>query len=162
MRLLARWGDKNMKTLKVVSKAFQENGNIPAKYTCEGENASPPLEVQGIPQEAKTLVLIMDDPDAPVGVWNHWIKWNIPVTGETISFEENVEPAGISGKNSGGSFSYQGPCPPDREHRYFFKFYALDSELNLLKGSVKKEVERVMESHIIASGELVGKYNRTK
>jgi hypothetical protein len=151
-----------MKTLKITSSAFEANGIIPSKYTCDGENASPPLEVQGIPKEAMTLVLIVDDSDAPAGVWDHWVKWDIPITGETMLFEERKEPAGVSGKNSGGSLSYQGPCPPDREHRYFFKIYALDSKLNLPKGSNKKEVEKTMEKHILASGELIGRYNRPR
>lgn len=153
---------KIMQTLKISSPVFETNGIIPSKYTCDGINISPPFLIENIPAEAKTLVLIMDDPDAPMGVWDHWIKWNIPVMGETMSFEEGKEPPGISGKNSSGKLSYQGPCPPDREHRYFFKIYALDSELDLPEGTNKQEIERAIESYIIASGELMGKYDRVK
>lgn len=153
---------KIMQTLKITSSAFETGGIIPPKYTCDGININPPLIIEGIPKEAKTLVLIMDDPDAPMGVWDHWIKWNIPVVGETMSFEEEKEPSGISGKNSSGGLSYQGPCPPDKEHRYFFKIYALDSELDLPGGANKQEVERAMENYVIASGELMGKYDRIK
>jgi len=153
---------KNMQTLKITSSVFEENKIIPPKYTCDGENINPPLEISGIPENSKSLVLIMNDPDAPMGVWDHWIKWNIPVTGESMVFGEGEEPAGISGKNSGGKFSYQGPCPPNGEHRYFFKIYALNSTLNLPEGSGRKETEKAMGAYIIASGELMGRYNRTK
>ena len=149
-----------MKTLKIISEAFEENGSIPSKYTCDGMNINPPLEVQGIPKGAKTLVLIVDDPDAPAGVWVHWIKWNIKATGETTLFEEGKEPAGVSGKNSSGGLSYEGPCPSNGEHRYFFKVYALDSEINLPEGLNKREVVNAMENYIIASGELAGRYDR--
>ncbi len=159
-----------METLKISSKAFEEGGNIPPRYTCDGDDVSPLLRIQGIPEKAKTLVLIMDDPDIPdsvkqsrgIDVFDHWVKWDIPVTGDTMIFEEGQEPSGVSGKNSSGELSYHGPCPPDREHRYFFKIYALDSELGLKEGASQKEVERAMQGHIIASGGLMGRYNRQK
>ncbi|MEM4246097.1 MAG: YbhB/YbcL family Raf kinase inhibitor-like protein [Candidatus Bathyarchaeia archaeon] len=142
--------------LRVTSPAFESNGYIPAKYTCDGEDVNPPLKVEGIPAEAKSLVLIVDDPDAPMGTWDHWVVWNIPVT-ETI--KENDVP-GIEGMNDFRRRSYGGPCPPSGVHRYFFKVYALDTTLDLPTSSRKRDVERAMERHILAMGELVGLYKR--
>lgn len=148
--------------MKLSSPAFENNGNIPAKYTCDGENISPPLKIEGIPSSAKSLVLIMDDPDAvPVAgkVWDHWVVWNIKVDTKTIA--ENSVPAGsIIGKNTRGVLGYGGPCPPDREHRYFFKLYALDAQLDLKEGATKAEVEKAMEGHTISKAELLGRYSR--
>lgn len=152
--------DTNMQKLKISSSAFEESGNIPSKYTCDGVNIVPPLQISDIPAEARSLAIIMDDPDTAMGTFVHWVKWNIPVK-ETRT-EEGVEPSGVSGKGDRGKTNYLGPCPPDGEHRYFFKVYALDSELNLSEGSSKAELLKAMESHVIASGELMGKYARIK
>ena len=145
-----------MKKLSVESPAFENNKFIPAKYTCDRDDVNPPLVIKGIPEEAKTLVLIVDDPDAPMGTWNHWIVWNIPPTGK---IEENTVP-GIEGVNTARKVSYGGPCPPYGTHRYFFIVYALDTKLSLNPDSKKKEVEKKMETHILATGELVGLYRR--
>ena len=147
-----------MKKLSVESHAFENNKLIPAKYTCDGDDVNPPLIIEGIPEEAKTLALIVDDPDAPMGTWDHWIVWNIPPTGK---IEENTVP-GTEGMNTARKHSYGGPCPPYGTHRYFFKVYALDTKLTLNPDSKKKDVEKAMESHILAKGELVGLYRRSR
>ncbi len=147
--------------MKIISAKFENGGLIPAKYTCNGENISPPLEFVDVPEEAVSLVLIMDDPDVPVvvrddGVWDHWVKFNIPPSIRMI--EEGEEPEGVSGMGTGGNLGYYGPCPPDRQHRYFFKLYALDTKLDLPEGVTKKEVENAMAEHIIDQAELIGLY----
>jgi len=144
--------------LRVRSVAFSHGGQIPPKYTCEGENINPPLEVSGYPSDTKSLALIVEDPDAPRGVYDHWIVWNIPPS-EGIA--ENSRP-GIGGKNSFGNTGYGGPCPPSGSHRYFFKVYALDSELDIQAGSDKKTLEEAMKQHVVASGELMGHYQKKK
>lgn len=159
-------GESNEK-MELKSSVFENNGKIPSKYTCDSENVNPPLIISEVPDNAKSLVLIMDDPDIPnfvkeqrgIDVFVHWVVFNIP--SKTTLIEEGKEPEGILGNNSGGSLGYTGPCPPDAEHRYFFKLYALDTELDLPKGSGKKEVEAAMQGHIIEQTELVGKYERT-
>lgn len=149
-----------MKQLKVTSPAFKDNGFIPAKYTCDGENVNPPLQIENIPEGTKTLVLIMDDPDAPSCTWDHWIVWNIlPESKAFMYIKENSVP-GIQGLNSFGKHSYGGPCPPSGTHRYFFKVYALDTELKIELNSRKKGVEEAMEEHILAKGEIIGLYRR--
>lgn len=145
-----------MKELKISSPAFGNNESIPAKYTCDGDDVTPPLKIEGIPQETQSVTLIVDDPDAPMGTWDHWIVWNISPK-ETI--EENSVP-GIEGMNDFQKTSYGGPCPPSGTHRYFFKVYALDKKLELDSNSKKKDVEKAMEGHIIAKGELIGLYSR--
>ena len=152
--------------MNLTSPAFPPNGKIPRKYTCDGENSSPPLEITEVPPEAQSLVLIMDDPDIPeaakqnyhIEVWDHWVVFNIPP--ETRSILVGKNPPGALGKNTRGNQAYGGPCPPDREHRYFFKLYALDTILNLKTGATKKEVESAMPGHIIAQAELMGRYRR--
>ena len=115
------------------------------------------MTIEGVPEETKTLVLIVDDPDAPMGTWDHWIVWNIPPTSK---IEENTVP-GTEGMNDFRRRSYGGPCPPYGTHRYFFKVYALDTQLDLKSNSTKKDVEKAMEGHILAEGELVGLYRRS-
>ncbi|MES2121427.1 MAG: YbhB/YbcL family Raf kinase inhibitor-like protein [Chlamydiota bacterium] len=149
--------------MELKSSAFTPSGKIPAKFSCDGENISPELLISGVPAEAKSLVLIMDDPDVPESVrqermWDHWVVFNIPP--ETKRIPENTEPPGVGGKNTGGDLGYQGPCPPDREHRYFFKLYALDCKLDLAQGATKKEVEQAMEDHVLAETQLMGRYKR--
>ncbi|MBS3169406.1 YbhB/YbcL family Raf kinase inhibitor-like protein [Candidatus Woesearchaeota archaeon] len=154
--------------MKLISPAFEANGEIPSKYTCDGNNISIPLTFENVPPEIKSLVLIMDDPDIPkvakknfkIEVWDHWIVFNIPP--DIAGFTEGKTPPGIVGKNTRGSNAYGGPCPPDREHRYFFKLYALDVMLDLDSTATKKEVEKAMEGHIVAKAELVGRYERKK
>jgi len=144
--------------LKVRSVAFTHGGYIPPKYTCEGENVNPPLEISDLPENTQSLALIVEDPDAPRGTYDHWIAWNIPPR-EAIS--ENSRP-GIRGKNSFGNTEYGGPCQPWGSHRYFFKVYALDSDLNIQAGSDKKILEEAMKGHILGSGELMGHYQKRK
>ncbi len=152
--------------MNLTSPAFPHNGTISPKYTCDGKNLSPPLEFSAVPVKAKSLVLIMDDPDIPdfvkqkfrIEVWDHWVVFNIPP--ETRKIQEGQDPPGILGKNTSGKNMYGGPCPPDREHRYFFKLYAVDTMLDLSEGVTKPEVEKAMQGHILDKAELVGRYER--
>ena len=151
--------------MRLKSSAFQEGGIIPSVYTCEGKNMSPPLEIEGVPPTSKSLVLIMDDPDVPAFVrpdkmYDHWVVFNIPPSCNKIAV--NSPPSGVHGKNTDGKNRYIGPCPPDREHRYFFKLYALDSLLDLPVGATKDEVEEAMEGHILGSCHLMGRYEKGK
>lgn len=148
----------NNNQLKLISTVFSHNGHIPPQYTCEGKNINPPLIVENIPDGTKTLALIVEDPDAPRGVFTHWIMWNISPN-EAIAEGSNP---GISGTNSFGKRGYGGPCPPSGEHRYFFKVFALDDKLNLLAGATKEELLDAMKRHIIASAELMGVYQKQK
>ncbi len=146
-------------SLTISSTAFKNHGDMPSKYSCDGEDINPPLRISGVPLGAKSLVLIVDDPDAPVGVWNHWIVWNIPP--ETTSIKEDSVP-GIQGLNSWGRNDWGGPCPPSGTHSYMFKLYALDTELDIDAESDKVDVESAMEEHILEEAELVGKYSTIK
>ena len=148
--------------MKITSPAFQHEGKIPSKYTCDGENINPPLEFSDVPN-AKSLALIMEDPDVPKqirqdGMWNHWIVFNIPPNTKGVA--ENSQPKGTAGITTSGKLRYGGPCPPDREHRYYFKLYALDTILNLPEASTKEQVQTAMKEHIIAEAVLMGKYQR--
>lgn len=149
--------------MQFTSPEFNNNSRIPSEYTCDGKDINPPLEISGVPQGAKSLVIIMDDPDVPKhlradGMWDHWIKFNIPPT--IIKIVAGEEPKGVSGLGTSGNLQYHGPCPPDREHRYFFKLYALDSNLSLSEGVIKKEVEKAIKGHILEQAVLVGVYER--
>jgi len=147
--------------MNISSPAFTDNAAIPSKYTCDGEDINPELEISDVPEKAKSLVLIADDPDAPVGLWIHWLIWNIDP--KTTSIEENSVPDGAQeGTTSFGKTGYGGPCPPDKEHRYFFKLYALDTTLSLDSNETKEELESAMEGHIIDQTELVGLYDRPR
>jgi Raf kinase inhibitor-like YbhB/YbcL family protein len=148
--------NKNM--LEVRSTVFAHNGHIPAEYTCEGRDINPPIEVSNIPEGTKTLALVVDDPDAPKGVFDHWLVWNISPN-EAIS--EGTAP-GINGINGFGKTGYGGPCPPSGTHRYFFKVYALNTALSLETGADKKALYDAMEGHILAEGELMGLYQKRK
>ena len=146
--------------MKITSSAFQEGGNIPSKFTCDGSDTSPPLQITGVPSEAKSLVLIADDPDAPSGLFTHWLVWNIPP--QTNSISEGSAPKGVHGTNDFGKSGYKGPCPPPGTHRYSFKIFALDRELDLRGGAKRSQVDAAMKGHVIAQGELVGRYARKK
>lgn len=148
----------NDKQFRLISTVFSHNGHIPPQYTCEGENINPPLIVENIPEKTKTLALIVEDPDAPRGVFTHWIVWNI-YPNEAIAERSNP---GISGTNDFGKTGYGGPCPPSGEHRYFFRVFALDGELDLLAGSTKEELLNAMKGHIIAEADLMGLYQKHK
>ncbi len=152
--------------MKLKSSVFENNTSIPPRYTCDGENINPPLTISEIPKGTISLVLIVDDPDIPnvvkekmnIHTYDHWILFNIPP--DTTEIAENSTAHGVQGINSNGDNTYTGCCPPDKEHRYFFKLYALDTMLDLPEGSTKQEVETAMKEHIIEQTELVGKYNR--
>jgi hypothetical protein len=150
--------------ITIISSAFTEGALIPRKYTCDAEDISPDLKWSGAPKEAKSLALICDDPDAPVGTWVHWVLFNIPA-------DVTALPAGIPadaalkngarhGKNDFRKLGYGGPCPPGGTHRYFFKLYALDTLLTLESGSTKAQLLAAMKGHILAEGQLMGKYKR--
>ena len=149
------------------SPAFQPNGHIPSKYTCEGEDISPPLAWEGVPNGAKSIVLIIDDPDAPdprapKTVWVHWVVYNMPA--DTKSLPENAGKAGLphgtlDGLKDFKKTGYGGPCPPIGRHRYFHKLYALDTKLDL-KGATKTQIERAMQGHVLANAELIGTYQK--
>jgi Raf kinase inhibitor-like YbhB/YbcL family protein len=144
--------------LDVYSTAFRDGEMIPSQYTCDGQNINPPLDIANIPEVAKSLVLIVDDPDAPRGDWVHWLVWNIPVTHHIG--ENKIH--GIEGMNDFRQQHYGGPCPPSGTHRYFFKVYALDALLDLPAATGKQQLEKAMSEHIIGFGELVGLYSRSK
>jgi len=144
--------------MKVTSSAFQQGGNIPSKFTCDGADTSPPLQITGVPSEAKSLVLISDDPDAPSGLFTHWVVWNIPP--HTSSIAEGSVPNAVQGTNDFGKSGYGGPCPPSGTHRYYFKLFALDHELDLRSGAKRNQLDAAMKGHVIAQGELMGRYSR--
>ncbi|MGM0381359.1 MAG: YbhB/YbcL family Raf kinase inhibitor-like protein [bacterium] len=152
--------------MKLTSSAFSHGRSIPAKYTCDGADVSPPLQVDEVPDTAQTLALVVDDPDAPGGTFDHWLLWNLPPgtdeLPEGIEQTEKVDKlaGALQGRNDFGQPGYRGPCPPGGEHRYRFKLYALSETLDLSAGSKKSELQGVMEGKILAQTELVGKYSR--
>ena len=144
-----------MSKLIVKSPSFEANTKIPKKYTCEGDSINPALTIECVPSQTKSIALIMDDPDAVSGTFDHWIMWNIPPT--TSKIEENSAP-GIEGLNSGRRPGYYPPCPPSGSHRYIFKIYALDQTLNLSSSTKKADLQAAIKGHILAEGELIGLY----
>ncbi len=152
----------NNEQFKLKSSAFKEGDLMPAKYTCDGDDVNPLLEVRNAPPEAVSLALVVDDPDASRGVpWDHWLVWNISPKTQYIS-EDNLPSDAAQGKNSWGKLRYGGPCPPKGKpaHHYVFTLYALDTMLALPAGGTKEELLREMEKHIIAHTSLVGMYAR--
>ena len=143
--------------MKITSPAFAHNAMIPKKYTCQGKDISPPLAISDIPEGTVSLALILDDPDAPRITWDHWIIWNIKPTRE---IKEDSTP-GTQGENSWGRQDYGGPCPPSGTHRYFFKLYAINSEMDLPAGATKAELEAAMKGHILEQAELIGLYQKS-
>ncbi len=156
-------GGKEMK-IEIKSSAFENEGMIPRKYTCDGENISPPLSWSSVPEGTKSLALICDDPDAPFITFVHWVIFNIPPNiyelSEGIPSEKVLENGAKQGKNDFENIGYGGPCPPFGTHRYYFKIYALDTVLDLEPGIKKKQLLKAMEGHILAEGQLMGKYKR--
>ena len=149
--------------MKIISKEFEYGSYIPQKFTCNDENINPELEFVDVPEEAKSLVLIFDDPDVPEvlredRIFDHWLLFNIPV--DTKKIEENSI-VGVSGINTRGGLNYIGPCPPDTIHRYFFRLYALNKELELDEGATKEKIYNAMEENIIAKAVLVGLYEQS-
>ena len=148
----------------LTSTAFAEGESIPRKYTCDGENISPPLQWRDVPEGTRSFALVADDPDAPGGTWDHWLLYNLPA--EARSLPEGVPPdAELSdssrhGQNSWPQLGYGGPCPPSGTHRYFFKLYALDTVLELDAGANKERLSQAMEGHVLAEAELMGTYAR--
>ncbi len=151
--------------MKITSSAFKDGEKIPSKYTCDGQGINPPISFQEVPKNSKSLVLIMDDHDVPKnlrkdGIWDHWTLFNIDPT--TTAIAENNSPKSNVGVSTGGVLGYEGACPPDREHRYIFKLFALDTKLDLKEGCTKTEVEKAMKGHIIDQAQLLGRYERGK
>jgi Raf kinase inhibitor-like YbhB/YbcL family protein len=152
-------------TLSVSSSAFKEGDKIPAKYSCDGQDISPPLAWGEPPQGIRAFALITDDPDAPGGVFTHWVLFNLPANirqlGEGTPAQERLPDGALQGKNGFGRIGYSGPCPPrGRAHRYFFTIYALDKSLDLKPGASKKQLLDAMKGHILAQGQLIGTYQR--
>jgi Raf kinase inhibitor-like YbhB/YbcL family protein len=142
-----------------IKSVFGNKERIPEKYTCDGKNISPPLEISELPEETKSLVLIVEDPDAPYQTFVHWVVWNIEVNDKTAKIEEGKNP-GIQGFNSADELKYFPPCPPSGTHRYFFKIYALNKMLNLEEGATRNELEEAMTHHLLEKGEIIGLYSR--
>lgn len=149
-------GEKGGRSTKLTATEFKNNELMPKKFTCEGDDINPALVIEGVPSNTKSLALIMDDPDAPMGTWVHWVVFNIPVINR---IEENSIP-GRQGSNNSGRNDYHGPCPPSGTHRYFFKIYALDKELDLAIGASKGELEKAIPGHILDKAELIGLYKK--
>ena len=146
-------------TIQITSTAFSEGGKIPRMYSCDDQNVSPPLSWTGVPTSTVSLALIMDDPDAPSGTWLHWVLYNLPP--DLSSLEQGKTGIGMDGKNDFNRQGYGGPCPPrGSTHRYYIKLYALDSRLDLKSGATKAQLESAMRGHILAQGQLIGKYSR--
>ena len=150
--------------IKLTSTAFKEGQTIPRTYTCDGVNVSPPLEWSGVPKSARTLAIVADDPDAPAGMWVHWVIYNLPADNiglvENLPATEKLAAGGFQGLNDFEKIGYGGPCPPSGTHRYFFKIYALDIELPLKPGATKAELMKALEGHIVLQGQLMGTYSR--
>ena len=145
-------------SISITSPAFQAGGDIPAKFTCNGTNVSPELQISGVPNEAKSLVLIVDDPDAPRGLFTHWIVWNIDPKTTRIA-EKSAPAAAVQGTNDFGKSNYGGPCPPSGTHSYFFKIFALDTKLELRSSAHRAELDAAMRGHILAQGVLMARYS---
>lgn len=152
--------------ITVTSPVFEDGGMIPKEYTCDGEDISPPLNISGVPTEARSLALIADDPDAPAGTWVHWVLYNLPPgtteLPENMPVDEKIQNGAKHGVTDFGRFGYGGPCPPSGTHRYYFKMYALDTLLNLSGRVSKADVIKAMQGHVLAEGQLMGRYQRQK
>jgi Raf kinase inhibitor-like YbhB/YbcL family protein len=146
-----------MDILKVFSPAFTDHGPMPVRYSCKGVNVNPPLHIRDLPSETVSMAIIMEDPDAPSGVFDHWVVWNL----SPADIIPEKSDTGILGNNSKNKSGYTGPCPPSGTHRYAFKVYALDTFLDLRPGSDKKDLLEAMKDHILAGGELVGIFSRS-
>ncbi len=150
--------------IKITSSAFEDGGLIPAKYTCDGADMSPPLQWDVVPEGTKSIAVICDDPDAPMGTFVHWVIFGLPADtrelAENIPSDETLPSGAKQGTSDFGRIGYGGPCPPSGTHRYFFKIYALDTEVDLAAGASKRELLEAMEGHILGQGQLIGKYKR--
>lgn len=147
--------------MEISTPDFANGGNIPARFTCDGEDVNPTLNISGVPAEAKSLALIVDDPDAPRGTWTHWLIWNLPSDLKQIA--TNSVPAGaLQGVNDFPAEQYGGPCPPSGNHRYYFKLYALDTVPALSSGANREAVDAALQGHIIAEARWMGRYSRAR
>ena len=150
--------------IKITSSAFEDGGLIPAKYTCDGADISPSLQWDVVPEGTRSIALICDDPDAPMGTFVHWVIFGLPAEArelvENIPSDETLPNGAKQGTSDFGRIGYGGPCPPSGTHRYFFKIYALDTEVDLAAGASKRELLKAMEGHILGQGQLIGKYKR--
>ena len=150
--------------IKITSSAFDEGGIIPSKYTCDGDDISPPLKWDSVPDGTKSIALISDDPDAPMGTWVHWVLYNLPADKrelpEVFPADEKLPDGTRQGVTDFGKTGYGGPCPPSGTHRYYFKIYALDTVIDTSDVLNKKSLLKKMEGHILAQGQLMGKYKR--
>lgn len=155
---------RRKKVLKVTSSAFAEGAMIPSKYTADGPDISPPLQWNNLPANAKSIAIICDDPDAPRGTWVHWVVWDWPADDKSVEEHQPSQPTLANGAKQGtndfGKTGYGGPAPPSGTHRYFFKVYALDGMLDLKPGAKKADLLAAMSGHIVAQGQLMGKYSR--
>ena len=150
---------------RIESPAFKEGATIPVRFTCKGENVSPQLAWTNPPAGTRSFVLIVEDPDAPAGVWTHWVVYNLPAQtramDETAPKQPRLPDGGLQGVTSFGGVGYGGPCPPPgNAHRYFFRLYALDTALNLLPGAAKQDVVAAMKGHVLGKAELMGRFKR--
>jgi Raf kinase inhibitor-like YbhB/YbcL family protein len=150
--------------IKITSSAFEDGGMIPVQFTCEGKDISPPLTWENVPDGTQSIALICDDPDAPMGTWVHWVLFNLPA--DIRGLTENIPPDDIlqngarHGKNDFRNLGYGGPCPPGGTHRYYFKIYALDRVIDLSAGTTKPRLLKEMDGHVLAEGQLMGRYKR--
>ncbi len=147
--------------MRLTSSAFREGGSIPAKYTCKGTDTQPPLEFHDVPRVAKALALVVDDPDAPVGLWTHWTVWDLAPTMKGIPEGAGVVGHGIEGLTTEKKIGWHGPCPPSGTHRYFFRLYALNQQLGLTRGAPIDAVKAAIKAHTIAAAELMGTFAKS-
>ena len=152
-------GIAKIEELKISSPAFENGGEMPKKYTCDGANVNPPLKIENVPSNTKSLALVFDDIDAPGGTYVHWILWNMDPGVKEIK-ENSVPEGAVQGVNNFKKRHYGGPCPPKRAHKYVFKIYALDTLLHLNPNGTKKDLEKIMEGHVISRTQLTGLYKR--
>ncbi len=157
-RLSNNTNQSNAKTMQITSPAFAAEQPIPSRFTCDGQNINPPLNIEQVPKEAKSLALIMDDPDAPADTFTHWLIWNLPI--DTNIQENSLPPGAVTGLNDGGQTEYFGPCPPNGRHRYYFKLFALDLKLKLPAGAKHAQLEKAMSAHVVGEAQLMGTYSR--
>jgi len=151
-------------SIQVTSSAFADGGSIPSKYTCDGADVSPPLKWNSVPDTTKSIALIADDPDAPRGTWVHWVVYDLPASlrelPEKVPAEKILGNGGRQGMTDFKKIGYGGPCPPSGTHRYYFKIYALDRMLEIAPGATKAQLLKAMEGHVLAEGQLMGKYTK--
>ena len=146
-----------MAGFEITSDAFEEGATIPRRHTCEGENRSPPLSWTGAPEGARSVALIVDDPDAPVGTFTHWLAWGIDANADGL---DEGQTAPREGRNGFGTTGYAGPCPPHGRHHYFFRLHALDTEPELQPGADRDQLDRALDGHVLETAELMGGYER--